>query len=55
MFIEQLFHVSCACKILKSSHLECLGGVLLDLALTLYFPLLSPHFNIASIPDLLQL
>lgn len=55
MFIEPLFHVSCTCKILKRSNLEYLGGVLLDLALTPYVPLLSPHFNIANILDLLQL
>lgn len=55
MFIETLFHVSRTYKILKSSRLEYLGGVLLDLALTPYFSLLSPHFNIANIPDLSQL
>jgi len=55
MFIETLFYVSHTCKILKSSDLEYLGGVLLDLALTPYFSLLSPHFNIANIPDLSQL
>jgi len=53
MFIEPLFHVSRTCKILKRSRLEYLGGVLLDLALTPCFSLLSPHFNIANIPDLL--
>jgi len=34
MSIKPLFHVSHTCKILKSSHLEYLGDVLLDLALT---------------------
>lgn len=55
MFIEPLFHVSRTYKILKSSRFEYLGGVLLDLALTPYFSLLSPHFNTPSIPDLSQL
>jgi len=55
MFIGPSFRVSCTCKILKSSHLEYLGGVLLDLALTPYFSLLIPHFNIASICDLSHL
>jgi hypothetical protein len=40
MLIEVVFHVSHSCKILKSSHLKYLGGVLLDLALTSYFSVL---------------